>query len=95
MDGVKVADSMSSLINTGPLTAINVTENMDYVGWFEYVYSGTTEAGVLAAQACSDWTSNSSDVSGEKGQANMVSTSWTAQSSWACQSYGRLYCFED
>jgi hypothetical protein len=94
IDGIKVADNKSALINTGLAVSINVTEAGDYSnGW---VYTGTLADGT-AEMTCSDWTSNSDGLTGNSGSSAINGSSWTDYLNPAQCSFTtfNLYCFED
>lgn len=94
IDGIKVAENMSSLVNTGLLTSISVTETGEYRP--QNVFTGTIPAGTIGASSCSDWTSKNPVVTGTRGNSAYSLTDWTE---WAgptnCEGQNPIYCFED
>lgn len=59
------------------------------------VWTGSYSTGLVYGTHCSNWTSNSSGVSGGYGNPAYKTTNWILQGSVACSNSYRLYCLED
>ncbi len=60
------------------------------------VWTATNTAGVTQGTShCSNWTSNSSGLSGYYGNASSNSNIWIVQNVLTCNNTNRLYCLED
>jgi hypothetical protein len=95
VDGVKIADNKTDLIDGTLFTAINVTETGAYVTnsspWTSTNPNGTKNT---ANGTCIDW---SSSLNADHGGAGMVNSvrEWSLYGYGACDLLLRLYCFED
>ncbi len=58
------------------------------------VWAGTTDAGVVHPNRCSNWTSASSGVNGLAGHAHGSAPAWTAENNYPCNQIKRLLCLE-
>lgn len=94
-DGVKVADSLTDMLDSVLDSSINVTELGDYVG-NNAVWTATHPTGLLSGDSCSDWTSSSSISSARTGSSNAADSAWTLTFTSSCSfASSRLYCIED
>ncbi len=95
LDGVRVAESRSELLDALLDSSINLTELGTYIG-NSGVWTATTTAGVSSGDSCSDWTSASSASSTQTGSAWATDVDWTASFTTDCSfAFATLYCFED
>jgi hypothetical protein len=76
-------------------SAINITElgtaPAAYVVWA----ATNTNGLVQGTSHCSNWTSNSSGISGYYGNASATNATWISQNVSPCNNSYRLYCLED
>jgi len=94
-DGVKVADSLTDMLDSVLDSSINVTELGDYVG-NNAVWTATHPTGLLSGDSCSDWTSASASSSARTGSSYSSDSAWTLIFTSACSfASSRLYCIED
>jgi hypothetical protein len=94
LDGIKVAESMSAFTNTGPLTALGVTEKGDYLS--VEVFTGThTDGTHTTDESCLNWTDGTSGLDGGMGLSSFVSARWTYWRDTSCDEVKSIYCFED
>jgi hypothetical protein len=92
-DGQPFADQVSDIVAGKILHALDRDENgaMDVSG---DAWTGTTKTGTIAAQTCSDWTSNSHSVEGEEGIPECGPLLWTDTGAFFCDDTFPLYCFD-
>jgi hypothetical protein len=93
-DGVRIADSIADLTDGKLDAALNVNEFGTYVG-NQTAWTSTTASGVLAPDACVDWTSSSDTNTGGAGSVWNSISSWTLVFVFDCNRSSRLYCIAD
>ena len=93
IDGVKVADNWTDLIDGSLDNPINVTEG-GVPKSSGYVWTNTTTSGGIYSTSshCSNWNSKSGQA--RRGDLSSTSSTWTVHSNQNCSSTARLYCFE-
>lgn len=91
-DGTQVAASPEALVDGTLDAAIDIDERGTPVSGTERVWTGTTAAGVAAADTCGDW---GESVDGLRGMVGAIGPRWTADFKGACAARNeRLYCIE-
>ena len=99
VDGSPVATDFAAL-TSGPLSnAIRLDENgvdQFFASSTLYAWTGTNSDGTPAGSSCSDWTSDSSAQSAQRGAFAETDDFWSTQllGSWSCADAFHLYCFE-
>lgn len=94
VDGMMVASSKSSLVNSWLLTSISLDEQGVYSE--NGIWTSTLSNGNYAGAACSDWTSSSLSTVGHYGISTYADGSqWTSRSTSGCGQLRALYCLED
>jgi len=94
-DGVKVADSLTDMLDSLLESSINVTELGNYKG-NDAVWTATHPTGLLSGDTCSDWTSASPSSTVRTGSPYSTNSAWTLAFTSACDfTNSRLYCIED
>lgn len=95
LDGVPVANSLADLTDGQLLAPINLTDAGIYLGNYG-LWTGTTGAGVAAANHCNDWQDGGSSSQGDRGSAYRSNSWWTHFGSpSSCSSWFHLYCFSN
>ncbi len=98
LDGTKVADNWSDLIDGTLDRNINMTEFGAVDSFYSTVWTGTSPQGDSTGKNCYDWTSSVGwPILGGVGSGNSTLSYWTqgASDSSACSNaYMALYCFE-
>jgi len=94
VDGMMVASSKPSLVNSWLLTSISQDEQGVYSE--NGIWASTLSNGNYAGAACSDWTSSSVSSTGYYGLSTFVDDpGWTSWSTRNCGQLAALYCLED
>ncbi len=92
IDGVRIADGQSDLLDGTLHAPINVDESGQYLAR-HWAWTGTAPAGVNTTQDCADWTSE--EEIGGYGIVNYANPLWTDYSSGTCGESRHLYCLSD
>jgi hypothetical protein len=98
LDGVKVADNWTDLMDGSIDSTINVNDLGATVPTtsFNFVYTGADSSGNPTAYDCSDWTDTVHDGSLRPagGDWAYVDNQWAYRWNSFCDTNGRLYCFQ-
>ena len=94
LDGVKIADDKTDLIDGRLFTPIDVNEMGNYSA-VHPVWTGTDSSGNKLLTTCSDWQSNLDTEQGTWASAPLANNNWTNQRTEQCNLSNSLYCFED
>jgi hypothetical protein len=92
-DDILVATSYGDLIDGTLLHAINKDENGNELGALP-VWTGSTAAGALAGNHCSNWSSSMIAATGRVGSTASNSAAWSDYADLECPQMARLYCFQ-
>lgn len=99
-DTTRVADNLAQLVQTGVLmapidrTADDVPLTPDAGGCQNLVWTGTDASGDATASRCAGFTSNQPSHTATMGNFAAVNSEWTVDCSLTCDSYARIYCFQ-
>lgn len=93
IDQVTLVFTNKAAIPSFPLSAINQSELQTVINAF--VATGTLSTGLRdAANNCLNWTDGTGGSNARVGSSNLLTASWTANTTGVCSGPARLYCFE-
>ena len=95
LDGVVLAENRQDLTDGSLNTSLNLTETGDYIGGFDYAWTGTNHIGGKKTDTCNNWVDATQSFNGGIGRL-FDRSAWTAAGYLPCDRYYvHLYCLED
>jgi hypothetical protein len=98
LDGAQLVSASADLADPAAgkmLTALNVTPDGQYVGYFAAWTGSAVPASVSMTATCNNWTSSSTAITGYFGLVSSSSSSWWGSgNNQPCGSGEYVYCFE-
>jgi hypothetical protein len=100
VDGVPLLDDPADLATATHLDVpLSLHANGEEIsGGNQIVYTGSASPGELAtdAESCDGWTSPNSNKTARVGWPTQVDEQWwDSQDAWHCNTYAKVYCFEE
>ena len=96
VDETVIANGWDELVDGDLDAPINLDEGGNFVGSFEFAWTGTGSDGTSAGDGpnfnCNNWVGSA--LTGRTGKVSEVDSTWTNIGGNTCSSGSRLYCFE-
>jgi len=92
LNGEKIADDCSDLLDGSLDSLINIDENGNTLTI--ETWTGTDPDGTVAPYTCNDWIDNTNSYNGQNGLSSRINSAWTNTEALYCNELTSLYCFE-